>query len=153
MCPKNLKKNKYASNGILIQERTQLPALVLAWNCFALLWDVSWVFGRPSETWKALFWSAAGFSYSSLQILLGNEGEETGQPRCSAMRKHTMSMMKPAAAGQWGQAGAIFVRCEQSIERVRSYNVPSPPSPPFLQHWKFSQRETAFLFSWKSWLP
>lgn len=39
--------------------------------------------------------------------------------------------MKPAAAGQWEQAGAIFVRCEQSIEHVRPYCAPSAPSPPF----------------------
>lgn len=59
-----------------------------------------------------------------------------------------MSVMRPAAAGQWEQAGAIFVSCEQSIERVRPYHLPFSPSPPtFLQHWKSSQRETAFLFS------
>lgn len=55
------------------------------------------------------------FPYSSPQVSLGNEGEETGQPRCSATRKGTMSVMEPAAAGQWEQAGAIFVRCEQSV--------------------------------------
>lgn len=41
-----------------------------------------------------------------------------------------MSVMKPAAAGQWEQAGAIFVRCEQSIEHVRPYHLPFSPSPP-----------------------
>lgn len=124
---------------------------LLAWNSLAMLWAsclffVFFFLQSHTKTCKALFWSAAGSSYSSSRILLGNEGEETGQLRCWAMRKHTMSIMKPAAAGQWEQAGAIFVRCEQSIERVRPYHAPSLPSPPFLNTGNFP-KELSFSLS------
>lgn len=100
----------------------------------------------PTETWKALFRRAAGFSYRSSQIWLGNEGEETGQLLCSAMRKCTVCVMKPAAAGQWEQAGAIFVRCEQSIERVRPYHLPSLPSPPLSSTVEIFPKRSSFPF-------
>lgn len=54
--------------------------------------------------------------------------------------------MKPAAAGQWEQAGAIFVRCEQSIERVRLYHVPSLPSPPLSSALEIFPKRNSFPF-------
>lgn len=54
-----------------------------------------------------------------------------------------MSVMRPAAAGQWEQAGAIFVRCELSIKCVRPYlpSSPSPSPPPFFNTGNFPKKK------------